>query len=237
MKFYDIAQRGKQSLWGAMVTNEEAERLALEKNITFRSFWENPQTIPMMLRSSHAEITGEDIVIQDYYTWDHDILFHTAPKPAAKLMIISSKLKKVFEGLSIPSHTYYKVEIPNAGEEQYYIIHFKGIRSVINHSQITFYVQAEITKKVIKEYPLGEIKTIEELEERQDEVNLSEDVLAVKPSTYTFDKEYDLIPTPMAILISEKGKQAVEEACCEGFTFFEYNKTGRETPLVFPEKS
>jgi hypothetical protein len=226
MKFYTIHQDCSYSDWVAMLPWEQEKQLKLKENIKYEAFWQFPEMIPFWMLS--RGLMKSTIKYADVHEWKHDA--GMAPPPSAKFLVISQKIRHLFQKLSLPEHRYYKAILRNryndSDEERYYdVLHIRN-----DHYEKLYYPAVEFClsddvmynpQKQIPKYAPGVISNYQEYLEKSREAQ--EINMFLKPTSYIYTDTWDVLwGHGREIIVHEQAKDLLLAEGVQGVSFETY---------------
>ncbi len=219
MKYFSLktAFKDQQGLTPNVYLNLGTEEtLRLKETLTNFSFYESADSIPFLL----DEAEGYPSRVLDINMW-------IKSEPEAFKMVISPKFKEILEGFYLPEHRFYESYVYIASEKQkaplyVFHFHFDYIKEIILE-ETTFEERRSIAKGILNRVlAKGEIKTAADFklyieEKRTNRYWFYPDKLRFKPGVY-----YDVFATEDGIIVSERVKQAIEQADLTGVELSKY---------------
>lgn len=230
MSFYRI-NKGFDSPWCNDDFYKLQESRVYEEKIVMNRFWENNETILLLVRNLDEATDNKDWEYQDFFVWK-------LSSPNAYTLIVSNKMREIIDkNLSLPPHRYYDCTIENyrlqESSAEYSVLHFiHDYYEEINYQESKFGVIDALDDRLIGEVPMSEIKSEEDnikIEAQQRELVWS---YVVRPLKLSLTKGYDIVGINNIIYISPKAYQLFIDNNLSGIDFLPYTKA---TETVIPE--
>ncbi len=188
----------------------------LKEQMSHSSFYTAADLIPFMLDEEEGYLSR----LTDINKWRKS-------KPEAHTLVISPAFKQLLEGFALPSCRFYAARCFIASEKKHYPLfvfhfHFNYIQEIILQ-ETTFEERHQLAKPNLNRVlEKGQIKSVEEFDYYANEKSISlhwfyPDKLRFKPGVY-----YDVFATEDGIIVSERVKQAIEQADLTGLELSEY---------------
>lgn len=232
MAFYKIS-KGFDSPWCNDDFYKLQESRVYEEKIVIDKFWENSETILLLVRNFDEATDSKDWEYQDFFEWK-------LSSPNAYTLIVSNKMREIIDkNLLLPSHEYYDCIVENYklqdSSSDYSVLHFiHNYYDDINYEKSEFGVIDIIEEKLVSKIPLSIANSQPNIiseNQKQKQINR---FYGVKPLKLALTKVYDIIGVNNMIYISPKARQLFMDNNLSGIDFTPYTP-GKISSTTVPE--
>lgn len=218
--------------WKAYYLREEDDKTGLIESINNKNEYISSLVIKMLYVNIYKEIekSSEELFLSDMVYWGDNITYKAYTPYGQGCMIVSKKLKKVFEDFALPPHSFYNVELFNelnrSKSNDYELLHIHGNSWEENLiiEECVFELRDDFTDEVL-EVQKGGFKSYEEMLKISSKMSREEDK-AYHMTEGVFNIDYDVMWGVTNILyVNDKVKEAIEKESLNGVECFPFKKS------------